>query len=187
MPVADTDAVRARYREALARRLQAAPPAVQRWLHEKLRTPGEGEGEAELAWARETPPPATPTTAPRRKAASVPRKNASPLALLSQQDDEGTVRSELRSAQAFRETWSRICAENDVNQAAQRAPENAGPLNSHMLVLRTLSLMRELSPDYLRRFMAHADTLLWLEQAGTRLKAPVPALAGKAKPARSKR
>jgi hypothetical protein len=72
---------------------------------------------------------------------------------------------ELRSAQRFRETWERMGAEAAVVQATHRAPENAGPLNSHMLVLRTLGLMRELSPHYLRRFLSHTETLLWLEQA----------------------
>jgi len=79
---------------------------------------------------------------------------------------------ELNSVRRFRETWSRICAEDQVDLAAERGPENAGPLNSHMLVLRSLALMRELSPHYLRRFMAHADALLWIEQASARLKPP---------------
>ena len=71
----------------------------------------------------------------------------------------------LRSAQRFHETWSRISAETEVTKAEQRAPDNAGPLNSHKLVLHTLSLMRQLSPDYLRGFLAQAETLLWLDQA----------------------
>jgi hypothetical protein len=71
----------------------------------------------------------------------------------------------LRSAQRFHETWSRVSAETEVTKAEQRAPDNAGPLNSHKLVLHTLSLMRQLSPDYLRGFLAQAETLLWLEQA----------------------
>lgn len=90
---------------------------------------------------------------------------------------------ELRSAQRFRETWSRICAEEEVTQAVGRAPENAGPLNSHMLVLRTLGLMRDLSPDYLRRFLSQADTLLWLDQAHSKLRQP----AAKARPAKAER
>jgi len=77
---------------------------------------------------------------------------------------------ELRSAQRFRETWERLGAEEAVVKATHRAPENAGPLNSHMLVLRTLALMRELSPHYLRRFLSHTETLLWLEQAQGQLK-----------------
>ena len=71
----------------------------------------------------------------------------------------------LRSAQRFHETWSRISAETEVTKAEKRAPDNAGPLNSHKLVLHTLSLMRQLSPDYLRGFLAQAETLLWLDQA----------------------
>ncbi|MDO9436842.1 DUF2894 domain-containing protein [Hydrogenophaga sp.] len=168
--MADAKTVRAHYREALASRLQGAPPAVQRVLQQKLRQLDDTSRQAE-------PAVAIPAEPPRRRAAVVPRKPVSPLAQLNQHiadgvQPPGAARPELRSAQAFRETWSRICAENDVHQAVQRAPENAGPLNSHMLVLRTLGMMRTLSPDYLRRFMAHADTLLWLDQAGNRLKAP---------------
>jgi Protein of unknown function (DUF2894) len=84
---------------------------------------------------------------------------------------------DLRSAQRFRETWERLGAEEAVVRATHRAPENAGPLNSHMLVLRTLGLMSELSPHYLRRFLSQTETLLWLEQAQGQLKAP----AGKGK------
>jgi hypothetical protein len=81
----------------------------------------------------------------------------------------------------FREAWSRIAAEDQVTQAVERGPANAGPLNSHMLVLRTLSLLRDLSPDYLRRFLSQMETLQWLEQASQTI-APV-----KPKPARRSR
>jgi hypothetical protein len=89
--------------------------------------------------------------------------------------------SEMASVRRFREAWSRIAAEDQVDQAVGRGPVNAGPLNSHMLVLRSLALMRKLSPDYLRRFLSHVDTLLWLDQANQKY-APV-----KAKPARRSR
>lgn len=79
---------------------------------------------------------------------------------------------DLKSAVRFRETWARISAETEVDKAAHRAPENAGPLNAHNLVLRTLALMRDLSPDYLRRFMGHTEALLWLDQAYGQLKQP---------------
>lgn len=82
--------------------------------------------------------------------------------------------SEMASVRRFREAWSRMAAEDQVDQAAGRGPVNAGPLNSHMLVLRSLALMRKLSPDYLQRFLSHVDTLLWLNQANqqdTRVKA----------------
>ena len=79
---------------------------------------------------------------------------------------------ELRSAQRFRETWERIGAEVQVQQARDRAPQNAGPLNPQRLMLDTLALMGGLSPHYLRRFLTHTETLLWLEQAQGQLKAP---------------
>jgi len=93
----------------------------------------------------------------------------------------------LRSAQRFRETWERLGAEEAVVQATHRAPENAGPLNSHMLVLRTLGLMRELSPHYLRRFLSHTETLLWLEQAQGQLKQAVAGKGGAAKTVKAAR
>jgi hypothetical protein len=36
-----------------------------------------------------------------------------------------------------------------------------------MLVLRSLGLMRDLSPDYLNRFMGYVDTLLFLDTPQT--------------------
>jgi outer membrane protein OmpA-like peptidoglycan-associated protein len=94
---------------------------------------------------------------------------------------EGAAHRELPSVRRFREAWSRIAAEDQVTQAVERGPANAGPLNSHMLVLRTLALLRDLSPDYLRRFLSQMETLQWLEQASQTI-APV-----KPKPARRSR
>jgi Protein of unknown function (DUF2894) len=89
--------------------------------------------------------------------------------------------SEMASVRRFREAWSRNAAEVQVDQAVGRGPVNAGPLNSHMLVLRSLALMRKLSPDYLRRFLSNVDTLLWLDQVNQNY-TPV-----KAKPTRRSR
>ena len=71
--------------------------------------------------------------------------------------------AEMKSLHRFRQTWERMSAEDEVDKALSRAPENAGPLNSHSLALRSLALMREISPDYLRRFLSHLDALLWLD------------------------
>jgi hypothetical protein len=168
--------VRAHHVEALTRRLQTAPEAVQRVLRHRLQQLSAAEGDG----------PAVAEPAPLKRPRAQPPKPATPLAQLNQYIATATGtgdRRELRSAQAFRETWSRICAEDEVTEAVQRGPDNAGPLNSHMLVLRTLGLLRELSPDYLRRFMAQADTLLWLDQTGGRLKTPT----GKGKSLRQKK
>jgi hypothetical protein len=79
--------------------------------------------------------------------------------------DDG-AHGELRSLRLFRNTWAQRAALRQAAQAIERAPANAGPLNSHLLVLRSLAAMRDLSPDYLNRFVSHADTLLRLDQAG---------------------
>ena len=64
------------------------------------------------------------------------------------------------------------------HHAVARGPAQAGPLNSHALVLRSLERLRELSPAYLRRFLGHVQTLQWLEDART------AAAAAKAAPRR---
>jgi hypothetical protein len=74
-------------------------------------------------------------------------------------------RCELKTLREFRNTWAKLSIDRQMAQAIEKAPKNAGPINSHMLVLRSLALMRELSPDYLNRFMLYTDTLLCLDQA----------------------
>jgi hypothetical protein len=76
--------------------------------------------------------------------------------------------AELRTVQKFRGTWSRLRMEDQLNQSRQQGPENPGPLNSHLLVLRALQRMQELSPAYLEHYMAHANALMWLESAELR-------------------
>ncbi len=87
----------------------------------------------------------------------------------------------LRSAVRFHAMWARLDAEDAVTQAAEQAPSNAGPLNSHMLALRTLETLRSLSPGYLYRFLAYLDTLARLENVrrpgAQRAKEPPPAAA----------
>lgn len=65
----------------------------------------------------------------------------------------------------FRQQLQTISVNKQVQQALAQAPQNAGPINSQRLVLRALALMRDISPDYLQRFMTHVDTLLCLESA----------------------
>ncbi len=73
--------------------------------------------------------------------------------------------AELETLAYFRRTWSRLSADQRVAESLSTLPENAGPLNSHHLVHRSLSAMREVSPEYLERFIAHVDALLWLDLA----------------------
>ena len=78
--------------------------------------------------------------------------------------ENGRSRPELKTIRKFRSTWAKLSADKQVAKALEHAPSNAGPINSHMLVLRSLALMRDISPDYLNRFLTYADTLLSLDQ-----------------------
>lgn len=74
-------------------------------------------------------------------------------------------RRELKTLRYFRSTWSRLGVDRQLARAFAQAPENAGPLNSHFLVLQALRQLRDIAPEYLEQFMSYADALLWLEQA----------------------
>lgn len=74
-------------------------------------------------------------------------------------------RAELKTIRYFRNNWSKLSVHRHVKQAIEQVPDHAGPLNSHLLMLRSLALMRDISPDYLNRFVSYIDTLLWLDQA----------------------
>ena len=73
--------------------------------------------------------------------------------------------TELKTARHFRSTWSKLSIDRRLKQSQAKVPENAGPLHSHGLLLRSLESMRDLSPQYLDRFMLYVDALLWLDQA----------------------
>jgi hypothetical protein len=71
---------------------------------------------------------------------------------------------ELKVAREARSTWARLGAQRQLARSLAQAPANAGPLNSHQLLLRALQQMQQLSSGYLLHFMAYAQTLLELEQ-----------------------
>lgn len=191
------DPARFHYLEALSRRLPQQPAPVQQILAARLQqavadyaarasdsvVARAAGGLAEEPGGRQAARPAAPHAAPGSPLAQLNRELAARVRAEedSARSDGGASLSGLKSVRQFGEVWSRIAAEQQVLQAQHRGPENAGPLNSHKLMVRSLSLMRSLSPDYLRRFLAQMDALLWLEQANAR-PARVPA-----KPARAPR
>ena len=170
------DPVRFRYLEVLAGRLPAQPPAVRLVLAGRLHAALAGYAARARA-AAPVPPPATP----RAKAPSALEALNRDLAARARADADADVEadadalmlhgpsiSDLQSVRRFGEVWAEIAAEQQVAQAITRGPENAGPLNPHRLVLRSLALMQSLSPDYLRHFLSQMDSLLWLEQAAAK-------------------
>lgn len=69
---------------------------------------------------------------------------------------------ELKTVRESRDTWARLSVDKQLALAMKQAPENAGPINSHMLVLRSLAMMQAISPGYLSRVVSYVDTLLAL-------------------------
>ena len=110
------------------------------------------------------------SVAPARRAGARPAP--SPLAALAQAlrahrpDAVATsTDDELASARRFRDAWDAQRALEKLDQALAQRPAQAGPLNSHALVLQSLELMRDLSPQYLRQFVLQVESLQWLAAA----------------------
>lgn len=167
------DPVRFRYIEALARRAQAHGGAARAVLDARL-------AEALLRYGQRgtTSSAAQPSTTP-----TLTRQTPGPLAGLVQHiarqvperrqapTSPGAALPLARPTEPpalgyFRNTWAQLRLEQQLSQSLAKQPENAGPLNSHRLVLRSLQVMRDISPAYLRRFMAYVDALQWLDEAG---------------------
>lgn len=184
------DPVRFQFLEALARRAQGQAEPVRALLREKLtaaiadfeqrsaQAPAQGAPSAQpgVARAEAMPSPLAALHASLRHAAAARLAAAAP--------GEIAPEHELANARRFRQAWQAGRTLEQVEQALERKPANAGPLNSHALVLHAMALMRELSPAYLRRFLALVESLQWLEQAGEPHAQPRP---GKTAPARRRR
>ena len=90
---------------------------------------------------------------------------------------------ELKTVRESRATWARMSVDKQLALAMKRGPENAGPINSHNLVLRSLAMMQEISPGYLSRMVSYVDTLLFLDtgekETGVKRKKAAPSKAVK--------
>ena len=93
------------------------------------------------------------------------RRRAEREAVRRQRAGGGAAVGSTQTLQFFQRTWSRLSADQRLAQSRASLPENAGPLNSHHLVHRALTLMRALSPEYLECFVGYVDALQWLERA----------------------
>ena len=144
-----SDTLRLRRIDALARRAAGHQGEVRRVLDAKL---------ARLQAAGVTPLHATTpaaTDAPHSALAGL-------LAHIASQDDAA---GELKTLRQHRSTWTRLQLDLRVTQALAQVPDNAGPLNTQRLLNLALQLMRDAAPQYLQHLMAHAEALLWLDQA----------------------
>ena len=158
--------------ERLQARAQTQPPEVQQVLQARL-------ARALADCRRQLQPPAAPAAQPAPPPSplaelvrTLDARAHAPAAGAPAADDtlpalHGAApgaRQELQAVRQFRSTWARLSVERQLKLAQEQAPRNAGPINSHSLVLRSLVLMRDIAPDYLGRFVAHAEALLCLEQ-----------------------
>lgn len=158
--------VRLAYLEALARRAVGQPEAVCKALHARI-----SDAAKEFASRPSAPP-----------AATLVEEARNPLADLLDYIRQHTARPpevtrtgpapELRSIARFHDTWARLSTEKQLSQTLAQAPENAGPMNSQHLVLRSLQVMHDIAPEYLQGFMSYIDTLIWLEHAAPAKFAP---------------
>lgn len=169
------DPMRWQQLQALARRLPSQPEPVRQLLHARLQ-----EGLQALAQRVQTQSAHigvdTNLALPSKAASESPLRSLTTyLESLRTQDAPSGLEvdavdpAQMKSVRRFSEAWSKIAVQQQLDRAIGRAPEQAGPLNSHRLMLRSLTLMRDLSPDYLRRFLAQMETLLWLDQVNQSL------------------
>jgi hypothetical protein len=164
------DPVRFRFIESLARRAANHEGAARRVLDERLAqllSAYDEKLDSAQRLQRGSQPPAyvdpTPRSALADLIADLGGHSAPPVVSNAKSTAiDSTV--ELKTLPFFRRTWSRLSADQRLAQSLAALPENAGPLNSHHLVHRSLTLMRDLSPGYFDRFVAHADALLSLQQ-----------------------
>ncbi|MFZ2634365.1 MAG: DUF2894 domain-containing protein [Desulfosalsimonadaceae bacterium] len=75
-------------------------------------------------------------------------------------------KTEFRSLKRFKETMMKLNSDRLVTRSILDLPENSGPHNSQMLATSSLSALRQISPNYLNRFVSHINTLIWLKLAG---------------------
>jgi hypothetical protein len=176
------DSVGWHYIEVLAQRTQAQTGPAQALLYRKLQpmleafaqrlTQEQAQAHAPLACAEPAAPSALAVLLQEMAPSGLDLPPSTTTSTFGMHRESPRVRQ-------FRKQLRQISVQKRVSKAIARAPQNAGPINSHMLVLRALGLMRDISPDYLNRFMTHVDTLLCLEEADRLRTAPKKTAGGK--------
>ena len=150
------DPVRFALIESLARRAGAHEGLARRLLDERLSGLVEDYARDVAASA---PVDASGTRDPAAAGAL-----ATLLARMPHRAMDGAPYPELPLLQQFRTLWAGLRTESQLRQSLEPVAGDAGPLNSAVLVHRSLNLMRTLSPGYLQHFIAYIDALSSLER-----------------------
>ena len=154
---ANFDPVTWHYLQSLSQRMQAHSGETQALLRQKLGRALD-EFEARL------------TSTQALRPGILPGDLASPPpSVLGQWLQDMQARSQRHRAGArtaqLAQRLGRMALQKKVRQAIAQAPRNAGPLNSHHLVLRALALMQAISPAYVQHLLVQIQTLQVLQQA----------------------
>jgi hypothetical protein len=80
---------------------------------------------------------------------------------------EDSAARPLKASQTMRVHQQRRAAEKRIELAIAEGPESPGPLNPQMLAIKALTIMRDISPEYINRYVSYLDTLFWVEQLDT--------------------
>ena len=178
-----TDPTRWQRLEALARRAEAHHGATRALLAARLQAllaqlaqPAADPGNTPAAVTAPRPSPAEALRALRTPLESV-RSDASDTAAPTRSAGASAAPRDLKTVQQHRAAWTQLRAEQRVAQAHTALPDQAGPLNSQLLLHRALTLMRETAPGYLQHFMGQAEALMWLEISITQNLQPQTQLA----------
>ena len=158
------DPLRFHFIEALARRTAATGGPARSLLENRL---ARALDDCTARCAAAPPPAAARPAAPGPLAElldHLARENRSGFGP-AVADGAITAPDELKAVACFRDTWDTLRLERQLHEVLADEPENAGPLNSHFLVLQALIRMRDIAPQYLEGFIAHVDALFWLERA----------------------
>ena len=174
------DPVRFRFIEALAERSAVQPSAVQAVLAHKLaRALADYQQRCSAAMPMRVPCPAPVT--PHSPLADLVRllgaaDETSPASTDAVRDavagSQGSssphpVLVELRTLQQDRSEWKRLHVQQLLARSLAQVPDNPGPLNSQLLLLRALQRLQTLSSGYLEAFISQVETLQWLAEASS--------------------
>lgn len=72
-------------------------------------------------------------------------------------------REHLRALTMLNHTEWRRDVQATMARAMETSPEEPGPLNSHMLVMKAFNTFDTYAPEYLQHWVSYLNDLLWLE------------------------
>ena len=124
------------------------------------------DGEARRALETRLTELRAPNAAPDKTPANPPHSGLRELVadLAREVSPQSAAYPDIPALADFRQLWSTLRADSQLQQSVTHATTDAGPLNSTALASRAIALMQQLSPAYLRAFLAYVDDLAWLEQ-----------------------